>query len=112
MALVYVVFYAINNETRLILLVIGGIQLNKLTVMVIRPQLLAHPAVVITDHRIGRIQDITGRAVILFQTHHAGIAKILLVAEDVFHPGATPAIDRLVVIADHRDMTGVTGQHP
>ena len=52
------------------------------------------------DQRIGRIEDIAVRAIVLFQLDQFDGAEILLKALHVAHVGAAERIDRLVVVAD------------
>ena len=52
------------------------------------------------------------RAVIALQSDYLGAGKITLEAQDVFHFGATPAIDRLIVVADHANVLVGPGQKP
>ena len=48
-------------------------------------------------------KDMASRAVVLFELDHFGIGKILLEIEDVGDVGATPRVNRLVVVAhDHQ----------
>jgi hypothetical protein len=67
-------------------------------------QRLAQPPLVVGDQVRGGREDVGGRAVIALQLDDLGARKILLEAQDVVHLGAAPAIDRLVVIADHAEV--------
>ena len=75
-----------------------------------RPQRLAQPSLVGGDQAGGGAQDHGGGAVIALQPHHPGAGKVALEAQDVFHFGAAPAIDRLVVIAHDADVARRRGQ--
>src|SRR5207253_989199 len=56
------------------------------------------------DRVVGERQDLGGRAVVLLQSHHRGIRKILLEVQNVPDVGTAPAIDALVVVADDGDV--------
>ena len=57
-----------------------------------------------TDHGIGGLEDGAGGAVILFQPDDARAGKIIFELEDVLDLRAAPAIDRLVIVADHEQV--------
>ena len=54
-----------------------------------------------TNHTVGRIQDILGGAVILLEFDHRSIRKDPLKIQDIVNIGPPEFIDRLVVISDH-----------
>src|SRR3546814_14470441 len=64
------------------------------------PQGLAETALVVGDEAGGGGEDAAGRAVVALQPDHLGNGEIVLEAQDVADLGATPAVDRLVVVAD------------
>ena len=45
-----------------------------------------------------------GGAVVLLQAQHARAREVVLEVEDVLDVGAAPGVDRLVLVADHRDV--------
>ena len=51
-----------------------------------------------------------GGAVVAFEPDHLGAGEVALVAQDVVHFGAAPAVDRLVVVADAADVVRALGQ--
>jgi hypothetical protein len=53
---------------------------------------------------IRRVEDGAGRAVVLLEPHHAARREVLLEVEDVADVRAAPAVDRLVVVADHHQV--------
>ena len=59
---------------------------------------------------MGRLQDRRERPVVPSQHHGPGAGVAGLEIEDVVHRGATEGIDRLVVVADHRDVAVRLGQ--
>ena len=56
------------------------------------------------DQMRGGGEDVAGGAVIAFESDNLGAGKIVIEAQDVVDLGATPAIDRLVVVADAADV--------
>ena len=68
--------------------------------LVFREQGLAEPVLVMRDQPRGGTQDVPGRAVIVLEPHHRRPRKVMLEAQDVVDLGATPAIDRLIVVTD------------
>ena len=74
------------------------------------PQRLAQPALVGFDQAGRRAQNRWRAAVVAFQPDDLGAGKVALEAQDVFHFGAAPAIDGLVVIAHHADIARALGQ--
>ena len=64
------------------------------------PQRLAEAPAIMRDDAGGGGEDLRGRAVILFKPDDQRAREIALEFEDVADLGATPAVDRLVVVAD------------
>ncbi len=64
------------------------------------------------DQPVGGGEDRGGGAVILFQTNELHVREIPAELMDILHPGAAPAVDRLVIIAHHEDLAGIAGQQP
>ena len=80
--------------------------------VVVGPQRLAEPALVVGDQAGGGAEDMRRGAVVALQPDDLGAGKILLEAQDVVDLGAAPAIDRLVVVADTADVLLALGQQP
>jgi hypothetical protein len=97
----------LDDEARLVLLVEPGVQLHRFAAFAGAPEFLAEAAAVVRDHTVGGAQDGLGRAVVLFQAHHARVREILAEALDVLDLGAAPAVDRLVVVAHGYDRNHV-----
>ena len=53
------------------------------------------------DQPVGPIEDRPRAAVVGLQPYDLGLGPVLLEPEDVGHPCASPAVDRLVVVAHH-----------
>ena len=73
-------------------------------------QMLLLAARVVRHHGVGRRQDMARRAVVLLKTHHLGLGIVLLKVEDVLDVGATPAVNRLVVVAHHHEVAVLGSQ--
>src|SRR5690606_6031775 len=77
---------------------------------------LAQAAAIGADQAGGGAQYVGGGAVVALQPDDAGAGKVALEAQDVVHLRAPPAVDRLVVVADHADVgpfaLGRGGQQP
>ena len=52
---------------------------------------------------------VCGRAVVLLELDHARVGEVLLEVEDVAHVRAAEAVDRLSVVADHREVAVPVG---
>ena len=57
-----------------------------------------------SDQTVGGVQDRVGRAVIVFEANDFRVGEETLELKDVGRFRSAPAIDRLIVIADHADM--------
>ena len=68
------------------------------------PEVFALPAPVVADHRIGRLQDVSGGAVVLLQPDHPGILILTFEGEDVLNGGPPEAVDGLVIVPHHADV--------
>src|SRR5690606_21848907 len=90
----------VYHPARLVLLVEGGIKADWLTFGAGGPEVLAHAGAVVRDQAVGGLENGGGGTVVLFQAYDSRVI-VLVKAADVFHPGAAPTVNRLVVIADH-----------
>ena len=62
------------------------------------------------DHRVRRVEDRVGRAVVLLERDHAGLGEVALELEDVPDVGASECVDRLVWISDHHQVPVLAGE--
>ena len=78
------------------------------------PQALGDAAAVVGDHRVRSAQDGLRGAVVLLQLDHAGIGEVVLEVEDVAYLGTAKAVDRLRIVAHHREVAvaGEAGGRP
>ena len=68
------------------------------------PQRLRHPPAVVGDDGVGGGEDGLRRAVVLLELDDVGIDEVVLKAEDVLDVRASEGVDRLVVVADDREV--------
>ncbi len=62
------------------------------------------------DHGVGGAEDVAGGPVVLLEFDHLGAGKVALEVKDVAQVGASPSVDRLVVVADHAQVAMGCGQ--
>ena len=72
-----------DNEVRLVRLVEHGFDRHLVAVAPVGPERLSLAAGVVADHRVGRVQDVGGGAVVLLQPDRARAAVLLFKIEDV-----------------------------
>ena len=92
---------ATDDKVGFVALVVRRVHLDGLAVCALGPQVLAHARTVIGDHGICGVQNGAGRAVVLFELDDQGAREIFLEAVNMLDARAAPAIDRLIVVADH-----------
>jgi hypothetical protein len=96
---------ALHDEVRLVALVEGGVEVNLFALRAARPKILAEPARIVRDERVGRFEDRAGGAVVLLQAIQIGLRKVTAEMLQVLNLCAAPAINRLIVIADGERIT-------
>ncbi len=102
----------VHDERRLVR--VGGrlVQTQRLTGAFRGPQVLAVARAVLPDQRVGGIEDVAVRAVVLFELDDALDAEVAL---ELLHVGgmrAAEGIDRLVVVADREHRVAAAGEQP
>ena len=70
----------------------------------VRPQILGFSLGVVTDQRIGGVENVLGRAVVLLEFDDDRLRVILLEIEDISEIRTTPPIDRLIGVAGDADV--------
>ena len=80
------------------------------TVTVVGPQLLALAADVVADNLVCSIENVAGRAVILFQTDGFRVLELLFKLQNIRDRCTAEFVDTLVVITDHADVLIITCQ--
>ena len=80
--------------------------------LLVCPERLVLAPHIVFDHRVGRIQNHLGRAVILLQLDHAGVRVNLLKVQNIADIRPPEFINRLVVIAHHAQVPVLIRQKP
>ena len=88
----------------LLLLVVGLEALDRPAAGVLGPQLLVLARRIPADDGMGSVEDELRRAVVLLELDDRRVRFVALEVEDVPKVGAAPRVDRLVVVADHRQV--------
>ncbi len=102
----------LGDELGLGALVDALLEPQQFTTAPLGPQGLGVALAVLRDHRVGRVEDDAGRAVVLLELDHRRVGVIAVEAEEVFRLGAAPAVDRLVVIPDDAQVAAHACQVP
>ena len=97
---------------RLVVCRIELAEFQLLAVPVVRPQGLILTPAVIADDRVGSIQNVAGRAIVLLQLDHFSILEHMLKIQDILDIGSPELIDRLVVIAYYAQVAVLRSQQP
>ena len=103
---------ALDHVTRFVVLVEGSVQADRLALAAGGPEFLAEATLVVGDQRVGGLEDAGGGAVVLFQADGFGIREVGAELVQVLDARAAPAVDRLVVVADHHQALATLGQQP
>ena len=99
-----------RDEVGLVELVVAAEGDDLRSALAVRPQPLVLAVAVAADDGGGRIEDRLRRAVVLLEPDDLRVAEVPLEVEDVAQVGAAPLVDRLVRIADDRDVAVRLGQ--
>ena len=99
----------LDHELGLVAFVERGVEADRLALGAVGPEVLAEAAGVVSDQRVGRRQDVAGGAVVLLQAEQLP-GKVPAELLQVLDPRAAPAVDRLVVVADHERRAVGAGQ--
>ena len=102
----------VRNVAGLVLLVRRGVVVDLLAVAVVGPEGLALAAHVVLDDTVGSVQNISGGAIVLFQTDRFCPGENFLKVEDIFNRSTAEFVDRLVIVANDADVVGATRQQP
>ena len=94
----------------LVVLVVGLVAADEPAAGVRRPELLLGPGRVARHDRVGRVEDELGAPVVLLELDDDGVRVVALEVEDVPDVRPAPAVDRLVVVADDREVAVLRGE--
>ena len=84
--------------------------LDEVAALALGPQPLFFPILVLADHRRCGIENDLRRSVVPLELDDPGLGKVVLEVEDVSQVGAAPAINRLIGVADHRQVAMPLGE--
>ena len=102
----------LDDEARFVDVGAGLVDAQRLAFAFRSPQVLAETPAVVLDQRVGGVEDVAVRAVVLLELDHLLDREILL---QVLHVGgrcAAEGVDRLVVVADRENRVVRAGQQP
>ena len=91
----------LTHDHRLLLIAIGRLQLQPLTMFVFREHILRNLSFISFDQRIGCLYDQLRRAVVLLQLEQFCIFIQTLKVQDIIDIGTSERIDALGIIAHH-----------
>ncbi len=100
----------LDHVARFVVLVEGGVQADQVAIADIGAQFLAQAPLVVGDQRVGGVEDVRRGAVVLLQADDLGVGEVAVELLDVLDLGATPAVDRLVVVAHHHQAFAAHGE--
>ncbi len=93
----------LDDESRLVHIRLRFVHAQFFTAVFGRPQILAQPVLVVGDQRVGGVEDVAVRAVVLLQLDHAFHMEIAQQLLHVAHVRATEGVNGLVVVANSKD---------
>ena len=98
-----------GDEARLVHLVLRPVADDPVTPSDVRPQVLELAVDVVGDDGVGGIEDRLRAAVVLVEDDR-DLGKGVLELDDVAQVGPAEAVDRLVAVADDRDVAVAAGE--
>ncbi len=93
-----------GDIARLVVLICGAVERERVTGIGLCPERFALAAGVVGDDVVGGIQDAAGAAVVLLEADGAGILVLLFKVENVLDRRAAELINALVIVADDADV--------
>ena len=93
--------HAAQNQTGFVSLVGRANDEDRLTFVVVGPELFGLSIEIAGDDRVGCSENALGGTVVLLELDERCIGKRRTEIENVSSIGATPSVDALVVVADH-----------
>ena len=99
-----------GHIARLVVLVRGAVERERVTGFGLRPERFALSAGVVGDDVIGGIKDAAGAAVVLLEADGARVLVLLFKIEDVLDRCAAELVDTLVIVTDDADVAPAIGK--
>ena len=100
----------LTDDERLLLVAVGRLQLQLLTVFVLRKHVLRNLSLVPSDQRIGRLHDQLRRTVVLLQFEELHVLIEVLEVQDVIDVGPSERIDTLCIVTNHTHLLALLRQ--
>ena len=95
---------------RLVIFIVGDIELDKLAVTGVCPQLLALAPLIVADNGVRRVKDMACTAVVLLKADSAAAFKLAFKGENVFYGRAAELIYALIVITYNAYISPAPGE--
>ena len=111
MAAVVLLLQLRDNPTPLVMFVVGVVANNLFALTQIRPQLFGLSLDIVGNHRIGRIQDGLGTAIVLSQNHCCHFGKRRFKLQDVAEVGAAKSVHALIGVAHNAHIVVKRAKH-
>ena len=98
---------AADHEARFVDVVVGRVGADRLTARLRRAEVLAEAARVVGDDRVRGGEDPGRRAVVLLELVGRDAREVVRELPDVLDARAAPAVDRLIVVSDHEELSAI-----
>ena len=85
-------------------LICSAIDLNELARACLGIEALRLATCIMRNHRIGSLEDVACRAIVLLELDHHGVGIVLAEGQDVADVRPAPRIDGLVVVTNHHQI--------
>ena len=97
--------YCLSNAVCFIPFVGYKTEFNRSTAELIGAKSFLLSALIVYYYLIGAIKYLFGRTIVLLKPYHLCAGKILFEIENIAYVRAAPAVDALVIITDHADIS-------
>ena len=98
------VLHGFHDKPAFLKIVCNPFQINRVALSPGGPELLAFPPGVVGDNTVCRVQNIAGRAVILFQPDHLRVGVAFFKEQDILNGRAAEFINALIIVAHHAEI--------
>ena len=89
----------VGDELRFVVTRVAGVTDDLVAVTLGRPKVLVWAIEVVRNHRVGGLQNVVGRSVVLLEQNHLCAWKVFFELDNVANVCATERVDRLVAVA-------------
>ena len=98
-----------SDILRLVIFIVGHIELDRLASVAVGPEFLALSALVVADHGICCVEDLSCAAIVLLKPDHTAVFVFIFERKNVFNRCAAEFVNALVVVADNADIAVAAG---